>query len=83
MRLKLYLFRSFISVDFMKRKSNKEEQSSAYYFILKSIFLMAPNFPKDNLKVVSSDVFFKNFLIELGLSPCQIVQRSFSSQVKL
>ena len=70
MRLNLYRFGSFISVDVMKRKTNVylwpcispvvitelkkicvmcksfmlEEQSSAYDFVLKSIFLMAPNF---------------------------------------
>ena len=25
-----------------------EERSSAYHFVLKSVFLVAPNFPKDN-----------------------------------
>ena len=37
--------------------------------MLKPIFLIAPNFSKDNLKVIYSDVFFsKDILIDLRLS---------------
>ena len=79
---KLYRFRSFISADFIKRKTNVHLwpyigpvvmntlkktcvvcksfmlRSSAYYFVLKSIFLMAPNFPKNNFKLIYSNGFF-------------------------
>ena len=45
-----------------------EERNTAYYFVLKSIFLMAPNHKKHNLKVVYADGFFsKDILIELDL----------------
>ena len=32
-----------------------EERNTAYFFGLKLIFLMAPNYKKDNLKVVYAD----------------------------
>ena len=35
-----------------------EERNTKYYFVLKSIFLMAPNYKKHNFKVIYADGFF-------------------------
>ena len=54
-----------------------EEQSSTYYFVLKSIFLMAPNFQKDKLKVIYSIFFSKDIPINLGLSHLKLFNNHF------
>ena len=55
-----------------------EEQSSAYHFVPKSIFLMALNFQKDNLKVIYSDSFSsQDILINLELSHVKLFNNHF------
>ena len=55
-----------------------EGRLSAYYFVLESIFLMAPNFPNDNLIVIYTNGFFsKDILIDLELSHVKLFNDNF------
>ena len=47
-------------------------------FCVKIHFLIAPNFPKDNLKVIYSNFFLSNdILIDLGLSHVKLFNKHF------
>ena len=55
-----------------------EERNTTYYFVLKSILLMAPNYKKHNLKDIYADgIFSKDIVIKLDLHHVKLFNNCF------